>query len=152
MPTEKKYARETVVPAERSRQEIEQTLKKYGATSFGYGWQENAALIAFEFKGRRMKFVLPLPTATDLKYKTYSQSGRERELAAEIRRRWRSLFLSIKAKLVVVDDGISTVETEFMGHIVLPNGMTTSEWMHPQLEEAYRGGKMPPLLGDGMGK
>ncbi len=117
------YARETEVPAERTRNEIESTLQKYGATSFGYGWQSDAAIIVFEFKGRRMKFVLPLP----------------------------GLFLSIKAKLVTVDDGISTVETEFMGHIILPNGMTVSEWMHPQIESAYRDGKMPPLLGPGLG-
>ena len=135
-----KYARETEVPAERSRNEIEQTLKKYGATAFGYGWQDNAAIVVFEFKGRRMKFVLPLPNPKETKAKS---------LEPETRRRWRSLLLSIKAKLVTVDDGISTVETEFMGHIVLPNGMTVSEWMHPQIESSYRDGKMPPLLGSG---
>jgi hypothetical protein len=134
-----KYARETEVPAERSRSEIEQTLKKYGATSFGYGWQESGAIVVFEFKGRRMKFSLPMPD------ESFPNRGKEE------RRRWRSLLLSIKAKLVTVDDGISTVETEFMGHIILPNGMTVSEWMHPQIDTAYRDGKMPPLLGSGVG-
>lgn len=146
-----KYARETQVPAERTRNEIEHALQKYGATSFGYGWQSDAAIIVFEFKGRRMKFVLPLPHEQDVKPKNYRAGAREAALAAEVRRRWRSLFLSIKAKLVTVDDGISTVETEFMGHIVLPNGMTVSEWMHPQIDSAYRDGKMPPLLGPGVG-
>lgn len=144
-----KYARETSVPAERSRQEIESTLAKYGATAFGYGWQEGGAIIVFEFKARRMKFTLPLPTLKDIQTKSNRYGARQAALDAEVRRRWRSLLLSIKAKLVTVDDGISTVETEFMGHIVLPNGMTVSEWMHPQIESAYREGKMPPLLGSG---
>ncbi len=143
------YARDTTVPAERSRQEIEATLTKYGASSFGYAWTEESAIIVFEFKGRRMKFSLPMPTASTVKVKRYGHQARERALDQERRRLWRSLFLSIKAKLVTVTDGISTVETEFMGHIVLPNGMTVSEWMHPQLEAAYTSGQMPPLLGPG---
>lgn len=146
-----KYAYQTTVSAERSRQEIEDALKKYGATSFGYGWQSEAAIVVFEFQGRRMKFVLPMPAPGDVKPKSYRQGAREEALSQEQRRRWRALALSIKAKLVTVSEGISTVETEFMGHIVLPNGMTVTEWMHPQLEEAYVTGKMPPLLGPGTG-
>lgn len=150
-----KYASETAVPTERSRSEIEHTLKAYGATSFGYGWQSDGAIIVFEFQGRRMKFVLPLPTAAETKpahRNQYSKGSSATSVDKETRRRWRALFLSIKAKLVTVSEGISTVETEFMGHIVLPNGMTVSEWMHPQIESAYKGGKMPPLLGDGLGQ
>jgi len=141
------YARETSVPAERSRQEIEATLVKYGATGFAYGWQESGAIVAFEFKGRRMKFALPMPALGEAERHPRESAADAQQ--REVRRRWRSLALSIKAKLVTVTDGISTVETEFMGHIVLPNGMTVSEWMHPQLESAYRDGKMPPLLGPG---
>jgi len=141
------YARETSVPAERSRQEIEATLVKYGATGFAYGWQESGAIVAFEFKGRRMKFALPMPALGEAE--RHSRESAADAQQREVRRRWRSLALSIKAKLVTVTDGISTVETEFMGHIVLPNGMTVSEWMHPQLESAYNSGKMPPLLEPG---
>lgn len=146
----KQYARETEVSPEKSRADIERELKNFGATAFGYAYQPGYSVIVFEFKGRRMKFTLPMPTEADVKR---DRSGNyvqpkfwKGRVEAETRRRWRSLLLSIKAKLVTVADGISTVEDEFMAHIVLPNGLTVGEWMTPQIESAYRSGGMPPLL------
>ena len=52
----------------------------------------------------------------------------------------------IKAKLEAVTAGISTVETEFLANIVLPDNSTAGEWMIPQIDQAYRTGDMPPLL------
>jgi hypothetical protein len=57
--------------------------------------------------------------------------------------------LLIKAKLEAVESEISTVETEFMTWMVLPNGETVGQWMMPQLEAIYQSGKMPPLLPGG---
>ena len=42
--------------------------------------------------------------------------------------------------------GISTIETEFLANIVLPDNTTAGEWMLPQIDRAYRTGEMPPLL------
>lgn len=142
------YAKETSVSAEKSRGEIERDLQRFGATGFGYAWQVGYAVIVFEFQGRRMKFALPLPTPDEIKAKKYRRQRRSiaQDIDAETRRRWRSLALSIKAKLVTVADGISTVESEFMAHIVLPNGLTVGEWMTPQIASAYEHGNMPPLL------
>lgn len=144
------YAKETSVSAEKSRGEIERELRRFGATGFGYAWQGGYAVIVFEFKGRRMKFVLPMPTTDEVKRDKRGHVVDRRtwdtRLDAETRRRWRSLALSIKAKLVTVADGISTVESEFMAHIVLPNGLTVGEWMTPQIASAYEHGNMPPLL------
>ena len=144
-----RYAIDTTVTSEGSRAEIERELKKYGATSFGYGWQGTTAIIVFEFENRRMKFTLTMPTDSDVRPTRSNQRARGSTNAAlekETRRRWRSLALSIKAKLVTVGDHISTVEEEFMGHIILPNGMTVTEWLHPQLDEAYQSNRMPPLM------
>jgi len=33
--------------------------------------------------------------------------------------------------------------------MVLPNGQTVGQWMAPQIEIIYEGGKMPPLLPSG---
>jgi hypothetical protein len=33
-----------------------------------------------------------------------------------------------------------------MAHVVLPNGMTLAEHAQPLIEQAYKDGKMPPLL------
>lgn len=135
------YAKYTTVSPEKSKFEIENILKKYGATSFASGWSGASATIAFEAKGRRVKFVLPLPDPK----KFYSQEKREQA----IRQKWRCLALAIKAKLEVVESGIATFEEEFMAHVVLPNGNTVGKWMEPQIKTAYESGQMPLLLGSG---
>lgn len=55
-----RYAENTEVPADRSRQEIERILQRYGATAFMYGWEANSAVIAFQAQQRRVRFLLPL--------------------------------------------------------------------------------------------
>ena len=144
----RRYAKETTVSPEKSRGEIERTLSAFGATGFAYGWQGQQALVMFEFANRRMKFVLALPSQDDV---AKTANGRHvpnvaKALDRETRRRWRSLALSIKSKLVAVQDGISTVEYEFMAHIVLPDGSTVGQWMAPQIEQAYTTGRMPSML------
>ena len=57
----------------------------------------------------------------------------------------------IKAKLEAVTAGISTIETEFLANIVLPDNTTAGEWMLPQIDQAYRTREMPPLLPLGSG-
>ena len=42
--------------------------------------------------------------------------------------------------------GISTIESEFLANIVLPDNTTAGEWMIPQIDQAYRTGQMPSLL------
>lgn len=124
-----RYAERTKVPIERSRDEIERVLKRYGADQFMYGWRDGAALIAFRAQGRQIRFVLPTPDDPQ-----------------EARQRWRALVLVIKAKLEAVESGIVTFEDEFLAHIVLPDGQRVGEWLEPRLALAYESGKMPPLL------
>ena len=59
---------------------------------------------------------------------------------------WRALALSIKAKLVGVDDGIETFEQAFMAHVVMPDGLTLGDHVTPKIAAAYESGKMPALL------
>ena len=58
MPT---YAKDTTVPVERSRAEIERILQRYGATGFMYGWETTRAMIGFVIAERRYRTQLPLP-------------------------------------------------------------------------------------------
>lgn len=148
-----RYAVDTSVSPEESRAEIERTLKRYEATRFGYMWDEGTAVVAFTVKGRQVKFELPLPDREDAAFKQTSsnQHGRLGDFSPAkydqaIKQRWRALALVIKAKLEAVETGIVTFEEEFMAHIVLPDGSTVGEWMTPQIEQAYLGGKMPPLM------
>ena len=141
------YAEGTTVPFERSRAEIEQTLKRYGATSFAYEWKDKKAVILFEASVRHLRFELAMPTASEFEGTRYASS--EEKCAAEMRRRWRCLALVIKAKLEAVQSGIAEFEEEFLAHIILPNGETAGEWMKPQIAMAYETGKMSPLLTGG---
>jgi hypothetical protein len=54
--------------------------------------------------------------------------------------------MAIKAKLEVVESGIVSFEDEFAVHMVLPDGSTVGQWLAPQIDEAYRTGRMPELL------
>jgi len=39
-----------------------------------------------------------------------------------------------------------TIKDEFLAYTAMPDGRTVSEWLQPQLENAYQGGKVPPQL------
>lgn len=148
-----RYAQNTQVSTDRSRAEIESTLKRYGATAFMYGWQEQDAVIAFEISNRKMKFFLPMPARDDPEF-TKTPKGRSRSNETAVfeaweqgcRQRWRSLCLIIKAKLEAVASGIRGLEDEFMADIVMPDGQTVSEHIRHQIQSAYDSGKMPKQL------
>lgn len=145
------YAAATAVSSEKSKMEIERTLKRYGADEFASGWDANRAVVMFRMSNRRIRYYLPLPERADY---IRTKSGRSRhsndsiEMAYEqaVRQRWRALSLAIKAKLEAVASGITTFDEEFLAHIVLPNGKTVAEWSVTQIAAACESKKMPPLL------
>jgi hypothetical protein len=145
------YAEGTTTPPEKSQMEIAGAVRKYGASSFATGWDGPRALVTFVAHGRQIRFILDLPTdwhdfiVTPSKQRR-TQVGAEKALEAEIRRRWRALLLAIKAKFEVVATGISTFETEFMPHTVMPDGRTVAEHILPRVEQAIADGKMPTTL------
>lgn len=147
------YATGTNVPADRSRAEIEKMMIRFGADQFVSGWSgTERAMVGFRIHNRMVRIYLPMPDRKDPMI-ALTPSGRERsdgqveeEYDRETRRRWRSLVLVIKAKLSAIEDGISTVEREFLADVVLPNGSTMGEWAGPQISEMYEGGRMPELL------
>lgn len=137
------YAENTSVPVDRSQGEIKKILSKYGATAFGFAESKGRAMVQFEMAGRHIKFILPLPVYG------VSRDKNQKQIDQLTRSRWRALVIAIKAKLECVECGITTLEQEFLAHIVLPNGQTVGDVMVPQIEGAYKDGKMPPLLGMG---
>lgn len=145
-----RYAEGTSVPVERSRAEIEQTLMRYGARAFSYGWDGERAVIMFEAHERRIRFDIEMPPLRDY---IYTPTGQRRSpgsaedfRAKAVRQRWRALLLIIKAKLEAVESGIVSFEDEFLAHVMLPDGSKVGQWMSPQLEEVYETGQMPELL------
>ena len=155
------YAKDTQVSPERSRAEIEQTLARYGARAFSYGYDEHRAVVMFDAGGRKVRFDLPIPAVKDFAYtapggRVWAPGARartpaQRRTAQEkaVRQRWRALALVIKAKLEAVEAGVVTFEEEFLAHVLLPSGETVGEWATPQLAETYATGDMPPVLPGG---
>lgn len=148
-----KYASKTEVSTDRSRDEIERTLRRYGATGFMYGWTEKGAVIGFQIKDKQYKAALRIPKEDEFIRNARGARRPQKQVKPVFERakkqRFRALALVIKAKLEAVESDISTVEIEFMPWMVLPNGQTVGQWMMPQLEAIYQSGKMPPLLPGG---
>lgn len=147
-----RYAEGTTVSVEKSKMEIEQVLRRYGATSFISGYNDRVAFVLAEVKDRRLRFHVTIPVPADDQFKRKGRTGfrtpQERQMAAaaEERRLWRCLLLSIKSKLEVVESGIESFEQAFLANTVLPNGATVGEWAGPQVEAAYETGTMPSLM------
>jgi len=158
------YAKGTKTSAEVTQAEIQTTLRRFGAKGFMSGQQEladgtEAAMVAFQFDGKTIRFVMNLPDRNAAEFKK-SPAGRVHYTASQSRdaweqackERWRALLLAIKAKLVAVEEKIATVEQEFMAWIVMPNGRTAGETFLPRIEEAAKSGEMPKLGWDGRGE
>lgn len=138
----RRYAEGTSVPVDRTRGEVEKLLRKHGASGFLFGEEHGKALLAFGMRDRRLRFIVPMPEPN----KTRSN---ERQVAAEVRRRWRALLLVLKAKLEAVASEIVLFDEEFLAHIVVNGNTTIGDHMIPQMKTALASGKLPPLLGEG---
>lgn len=134
-----KYANKTTVSPEKSRQEIERTLVKYGAKGFHYGWnEEDKILIEFKIGDRNIRYIQQMPKRASYS----SQAAFEQAL----RQRWRGLAILIKGKLDAVENGTVALEQEFYASILLPNGRTIYEETQDAVRQAYLTGKMQKLL------
>jgi hypothetical protein len=151
------YAASTDVPADRSRAEIERAVRRYGGRRFMYGWEEDGpdprAVVAFVIHDRQVRFVLPMPDRDDPAFRytparrqRRSDTAREEAYEQAIRSRWRSLGLVIRAKLEAVSAGIVTFEDEFLAHLVLPEGDTVGDRLHPVIARTFAEGRTPPEL------
>lgn len=144
------YAKETEVSCAKSKADIEDTLKRYGAVQTLFANTEGKSAIGFVMHGRQVRFILPLPKREEFRM---TPTGRDRAPKSQdeaweqaCRQRWRALLLVIKAKLEATECGISTFESEFMANIVLPDNHTVGDFMLPQIAAAYDSGKMPSML------
>jgi len=155
---ESRFAAETEVPVERTRAEIERLIIKYGATSTAFMNAADRALILFEAHGRRVCFELPLPRRDEQRFTHFRSGGSryamkrrspEAALAAweqACRQRWRALRLVLLAKFEAAASGITDFESEFLAHIILPDGQSVAQHVRPRIAAAYSTGTMKPLL------
>jgi hypothetical protein len=145
------YAKDTEVPAEKSRAEIERTLGRYGADHFAYMVAPERASVAFRAGPNTVRLVVPLPEPSRVDGRNHVRSAKELAAAreAEARRRWRALALVVKAKLEAVESGLVTFEEEWFAYLVLPNGSTVFEQAAPLYRQALETGQVVPMLEQG---
>jgi hypothetical protein len=133
----RKYAEDTAVPIARTREHLEALLRRRGCEGFAYGWTGAQDRVEFVWNRRRIRFTLPRPKRDDLALTATGLARSDRAIdiaiANEDRRRWRGLLLVVRAKLEAVEAGITTFESEFLAHIVMPNDQTIGDILVPQL-------------------
>lgn len=131
----RRYAATTKVPVDRSRAELEGLLQAHGATQRAVFLDDEAGMTHVQFK------------MSDRLIKLSFNTPAKKEQAA--RQAWRSIILIVKAKLEYIAIGASTVEREFLADIVTPDGRTLHQLLVNPVQQMFKTGKMPALLGDG---
>jgi hypothetical protein len=130
------YAEGTSTPPERTQMEIQKLVRMKGAQRVGFFSDNDHIILTFQTKERVVKFKVTLPTVDAPGARLQKQARASRALysvalprvvEAEVRRRWRALLLSLKAKFELVESEIETFDEAFLAQIVTPGGATVFE-------------------------
>lgn len=142
------FAKGTTVSVEKSRMEIEAMLQKIGASQFGTitDIEKHRAMIGFRWKSINIQMEVNLPDPKDKAFTgwrprigTPTPDRARAEWDAEVRRRWRCLTLALKAKIISVEDKVTTFEKEFLPYMVTDTGETFGDRMMPSVRAAIEG-------------
>ena len=159
------YAEGTKVSVEKSRAEVDTLLGKHGATQRAIALDDVAGLaqIVFVVQGRKYRLDVPMPQPPDTDavsnnpildekprgWWRWDDEHRQRWITQQMeqarRERWRAIVLVFKAKFELVDIGISTIEKEFLGDMVLANGDTMNRAVGEAIKHSLETGKSPIL-------
>lgn len=154
----------TDVPVSRSQGHIRDLLRKHGAQQFSFSEAEvdgqRLATVDFIQHGHAVRIRVPLrpPDPETVESKAKRARSRTREQIAddaydqEERRIWRVLFHNLKARMVVVEEGVETFEQAFLAHLVDPHsGQTLWEVVRQPIEAGHLqiGGRGLKALGVG---
>lgn len=131
------YAETTTVPVAKTQGDIKKLLRKVGADRVAMFESSEENFLLFE---------IPTPEGVSISYKLSApiQEGRQ-SLEQRERSAWRALLLLVKAKTVAIDQGITTIEREFMGDTVMPGGTTLIDHYEELVAHNYQDG--PPQIG-----
>lgn len=146
------YAKGTTVAPSKSLDEIKATLIRFGADrqTFTYAEQGNQIGIQFTVRTRVVRMTMLLPDRETFAKDRYGrrrvETAIERDWQQACREYWRTLAVGVKAKLSMIEKGLSTFEREFLADLLLPDGRTVGESIVPELDEAMRGGPVPSLV------
>jgi hypothetical protein len=148
-----KFAQDTTVSPEDTLIEIQRTLRRYKAAKFGCSEDDKRVTVVFELNGWQVRFSIDLPRPEEFKRNStgawMSPVQARQSFEKAVRQRYRALLLVIKAKLESVENNIESFEHAFLANVILPDGRTMGEWAVPEIQKAYQGGSMPPMLPSG---
>lgn len=105
----REYASDTRVSVAQSQAEVQDLLEAHGIDNFGIVRREGSAYLWFQYAGRPYKLDIKLS-------QTIANQDQARKAA------WRQMLLLVKAKFIAIKCGITTVEEEFFGRTVMPDG------------------------------
>lgn len=152
-----RFAAKTTVPVEKTKAEIDTLLRKHGADQIMTAWETSRALVAFRINNLSARIDIPMQPMDDFLYterktpnitKRVQRTPLQQQTAYDQSQRqaWRALLLVTKAKLEAVAAGITTMEQEFLAHMLMPNNETVGETLLPKLHEYLETGNLPPIL------
>ena len=152
-----RFAAKTTVPVEKTKAEIDTLLRKHGADQVMTAWETSRTLVAFRINNLSARINLPMLPIDDFLYterkttnftKKVQPTPLQQQTAFDQAQRqaWRALLLVTKAKLEAVASGITTMEQEFLAHMLMPNNETVGETLLPKLHEYLETGNLPPIL------
>lgn len=134
------YAAGTQTSVLSSQAEVLGILARFGIEKHAFMNDGGSAAVAFEFCGINYRMSIQNPIYDDCKFtptgRIRSKDQTDSAVAEETKRRWRSLVLLVKAKIVAVNDKISGFEQEFMPYMVSTNGISLYDAMRPSIEQA----------------
>ena len=148
----RRYAEGTSVDTTRSRIELEEIVRRFGASQIMTYTDIDKAIVQFAARERLIRLTINLPDPDNEAFTT-TPTGRERSASSardayeqEVRRRWRAMVLLVKAKVTAVNEGIVEFEEEFLAHVVMSNGETVFERTNQTIALEYQQGKVQSLL------
>lgn len=151
----RKFAEGTTVGAGRTKGEIEDMLLSRGVEQFGTMADSGSATIMFSNQMLTYRITMQLPDREDPAFTDYKQGSVtyrrseaqiDERFSKELNRKWRALAAVIKAKLIAVEEGITTFEDEFLAHVVTSTGQTLGERMIPHIKQEALEGNLPTTL------
>ena len=126
-----RYAAATTVPVSRSRDELQTLVERVGASDFGYRSGESGTAIMF--RRERISYLVRIPNPPD--------GDRQAERSI-----WRAFVLLLKAKVIAIEEEITTFEETFLAYTLVGQGVTLAEQYIPGLKEAALEGRAPDAL------
>lgn len=146
------FAKGTTVSEDKTLSEIKATLIRFGADrdSFTCAERGNQVGIQFTVGTRTVRITMLLPDREAFGRDRYGRrrpdTAIDKDWLQACREHWRTLAIAVKAKLAMIEKGLSSFEREFLADILLPSGETVGERVVPAIDDALATGEVPPLI------